>query len=217
MKFFLRSKRCFSSKLTLPKLPFQYGDLEPILSKELVEIHHSKHHQTYVNNYNNLITQVEESLKSGDTEKLLSLGSGIKFNGGSHINHSIYWTNLSPTKQHGGQVPDKNSQLRTLLDKSWGSVEKFQEFFTNNTVAIQGSGWGWLVYDKNMNRLCYKELPNQDPVCLFPGLVPLFTIDVWEHAYYLTYKNVRANYVKELWKVVNWRNIEERLDHALKH
>ena len=216
MNLFLKSSRKFSTKLVLPKLNYEYTDLAPVLSKELVEIHHAKHHQTYITNYNNLLPTLEEAVQKGDTEKIISLGSALKFNGGSHINHSIYWTNLAPTKNGGGQVPDKNSGLRQQIEKTWGSIEKFQEVFTNNTIAIQGSGWGWLIYDKNTNSLIYKELPNQDPVCMFNGLVPLLTFDVWEHAYYIDYKNVRASYVKDLWKIVNWKNIEERFENARK-
>lgn len=218
MKLFKHfSKKGFSNKLVLPKLDYEYGDLEPVLGKELVELHHSKHHQTYITNYNNLVPVLEEAVKKGDTEKIISLGNALKFNGGSHINHSIYWTNLSPVKKNGGQVPDKNSLFRQHIEKTWGSIEKFQEMFTNNTLAIQGSGWGWLIYDKNTSSLIFKELPNQDPVCMFNGLVPLFTIDMWEHAFYVTYKNAKVNYVKELWKVVNWKNIEERYNLAIKH
>lgn len=217
MKLFKYIKaKNFSTKLTLPKLEYNYEDLEPVLSKELVEIHHAKHHQTYITNYNNLLPTLEEAVQKGNTEKIISLGSALKFNGGSHINHSIYWTNLAPVKNGGGQVPGKDSALRNHIEKTWGSVEKFQEIFTNNTIAIQGSGWGWLVYDKSTQSLQYKELPNQDPVCMFPNLVPILTVDVWEHAYYISYKNVRASYVKELWKVINWKNLEQRYEEARK-
>lgn len=211
-----KSFKKFSTKLTLPKLDYNYEDLEPVLSKELVEIHHAKHHQTYINNYNNLYPSLEEAVKNGNHEKIIALGNAIKFNAGSHINHSIYWKNLAPVKNGGGQVPGKDSNLRQHIEKTWGSVEKFQELFTNQTVAIQGSGWGWLIYDKTTHSLQYKELPNQDPVCMFAGQVPLFTIDVWEHAYYISYKNVRANYVKDLWKIVNWKDIESRYEEARK-
>jgi Fe-Mn family superoxide dismutase len=209
-------KRNFKSfsKLLLPKLDYNYEDLQPVLSKELVEIHHAKHHQAYITNYNNIFPLLEEAVKSGDTEKIIFLGSYLKFNGGSHINHSIYWTNLAPIKNGGGVVPEKESKLRQHIEKTWGSIEKFQEVFTNKTIAIQGSGWGWLVYDKSTDALLYKELPNQDPVCLTPNQVPLFTVDVWEHAYYLSYKNVRASYVKDIWKIVNWKNIESRYEQG---
>ena len=212
------TKRIFKnfSKLVLPKLDYNYEDLEPVLSKELVEIHHAKHHQTYITNYNNLLPTLEEAIKNGNTDKIIQLGGALKFNGGSHINHSIYWKNLAPVKNGGGQVPGKESQLRQHVEKTWGSVEKFQEIFTSNTIAIQGSGWGWLVYDKSTNSLLYKELPNQDPVSLNPSHVPLFTVDVWEHAYYISYKNVRANYVKDIWKIVNWKDIEKRYEEARK-
>lgn len=217
MKFYKGIRpRNFSTKLSLPKLNYEYGDLEPILSKDLVEVHHSKHHQTYITNYNNLLPELESAVQAGDTEKIIRLGKGLKFNGGSHINHSIYWTNLAPIKQGGGEVPHKDSVLRQHIEKTWGSVEKFQDTFTNNLLSIQGSGWGWLVHDKTTNSLRYLELPNQDPVCENKDLTPLFTIDMWEHAYYITYKNAKANYVKELWKIVNWKNIEERYIHAAK-
>lgn len=208
--FFNKFNKKNFSLLKLPKLPYEYSDLEPVLSKDLVEIHHAKHHNAYITNYNNLFPQLETAVKSGDTEKIISLGSALKFNGGSHINHSIYWTNLAPIKNGGGVVPSKDSPLRQKIDVSFGSMEKFQEFFTNRTIGIQGSGWGWLVYNKVTDSLEYKELPNQDPVCMFPELIPIFTVDVWEHAYYISYKNMRATYVKDIWKIVNWKNLEER-------
>ena len=213
-KMLKNTSKNFSTKLTLPKLKYNYEDLAPVISHEQLEIHHAKHHNTYVTNYNNLYPKLEEAVKNGDTEKIISMGSALKFNGGSHINHSIYWDNLAPIKNGGGQIPNKDSSLRQMIEKTWGSMEKFQEVFTNNTVAIQGSGWGWLIYDKSTNSLLYKELPNQDPVCMFNGLVPLFTIDVWEHAYYIDHRNVRANYVKDIWKIVNWKDIEQRFDGA---
>ena len=137
MSLFKIVTKNFSNKLVLPKLDYNYEDLQPVLSKELVEIHHAKHHQTYVNNYNNLIPTLEEAVKKGDTEKIISLGSALKFNGGSHINHSIYWKNLAPIKNGGGQIPEKESHLRVHIEKTWGSIEKFQDMFTNNTIAIQ--------------------------------------------------------------------------------
>ncbi|KIC76170.1 Superoxide dismutase [Mn], mitochondrial [Neochlamydia sp. EPS4] len=198
-------------KYQLPPLPYDFGDLEPVISAEIMNLHYTKHHQTYVNNLNKALEQYEEAQgkaeKSNDPTDLIALQSAIKFNGGGHINHSIFWTNLAPKSQGGGTVPD--GDLQNAIKKDFDSWEKFIEEFSARTVAIQGSGWGWLGYCKQHHRLQITTCENQDP--LSPkGLIPLLGIDVWEHAYYLQYKNVRAEYVKNIWEIVNWKNVEER-------
>lgn len=197
--------------VTLPDLEYDYGALEPVISGEIMELHHSKHHQTYVNNFNALLEQYAEAEAKQDHEKMIALQPGLRFNGGGHINHSIFWTNLSPPD---GEQRAPSGKLADLIDSEFGSFENFRSQFVAQTAAVQGSGWGWLGYDKSAGRVAFRACANQDPLAA-TGLVPLLGIDVWEHAYYLQYKNVRPDYLNAIWDIVNWSNVEERLGAAL--
>jgi Fe-Mn family superoxide dismutase len=191
----------------LPNLPYEYEALEPVISGEIMRIHHTKHHQAYVNNLNAALEKYRAAEANNDIAAMVALQSAIKFNGGGHINHSIFWTNLAPKSQGGGEPP--SGDLMDAIQLEYGSLERFIEEFSAQTVAIQGSGWGWLGYNKATGLLSTVICANQDPLST-QGLVPLLGIDVWEHAYYLQYKNVRADYVKSIWGVVNWKNVAER-------
>jgi Fe-Mn family superoxide dismutase len=193
----------------LPELPYDFSALEPVISGEIMQLHYSKHHGGYVTNLNTALEKLFEAQQKGDIAAVTAGLQAIKFNGGGHINHSLFWTNLAPINKGGGESP--KGALLHEIQKEFGSLEKFIEKFSAMTVAIQGSGWGWLGYDKSLNRLVLSTCANQDPLSTL-GYVPLLGIDVWEHAYYLQYKNVRAEYVKNIWKVVHWRNVEERFE-----
>lgn len=136
----------------------------------------------------------------------------LRFNGGGHINHSIFWQNLCPESQSG----EPEGDLKAQIEKDFGSVDKMKEKLSASTVAVQGSGWGWLGYDKDLQRLRIATCANQDPLQATTGIVPLFGIDVWEHAYYLQYKNVRPDYVKAIYRVANWKDVANRLAQAKK-
>ncbi|KAH7721955.1 SOD-3 protein [Aphelenchoides avenae] len=198
------------SKHVLPDLPYDYGALEPVISAEIMQIHHQKHHATYVTKLNDAEEKTQEALAKGDIRTAISLQGELKFNGGGHINHSIFWTNLA---KDGGEP---SGELLEQIKKDFGSLENLQQKLSGIAVAVQGSGWGWLGYNKEGKRLQVAACPNQDPLEPTTGLVPLFGIDVWEHAYYLQYKNVRPDYVKAIWKVANWKNIDERFKNARK-
>uniref|UniRef100_G3P2T9 Superoxide dismutase n=1 Tax=Gasterosteus aculeatus aculeatus TaxID=481459 RepID=G3P2T9_GASAC len=199
-------------KHTLPDLPYDYGALEPHVNAEIMQLHHSKHHATYVNNLNVTEEKYQEALaKDVSLEFSIALQPALKFNGGGHINHTIFWTNLSPK---GGDEP--KGELLEAIKRDFGSFQKMKEKMSAATVAVQGSGWGWLGYDKESGSLRVAACANQDPLHGTTGLVPLLGIDVWEHAYYLQYKNVRPDYVKAIWNVVNWENVSERLQSAKK-
>lgn len=195
----------------LPKLPYDFNELEPIISAEIMTLHYTKHHQTYVNNLNKALEQYAEAEAKQNLAQMIALQSAIKFNGGGDVNHSIFWTNLISEKNGGGILEKGN--LQTALVSEFGSFEAFVEQFSAKTVAIQGSGWGWLGFNKAKKRLEIATCDNQDPLST-KGLVPLLGLDVWEHAYYLQYKNVRADYLKAIWKIVNWKNVEERFAAA---
>ncbi|KAJ3328159.1 hypothetical protein HDU76_010490 [Blyttiomyces sp. JEL0837] len=183
------------SKHTLPDLPYDYN-----------AIHHSKHHQTYVTNLNMFEEKLEDAVAKKDDAAVLALNANLNFNYGGHVNHSIFWKNLAPQKEGGGDL--QKGSLETALTKQWGSLEEFTKTFNAQSAAVQGSGWGWLVYNKQFKSLEIVTTANQDPV--LGNRVPLLGIDVWEHAYYLQYKNVRPDYLKAVWNVVNWKDVSER-------
>eukprot|EP01103_Thecamoeba_quadrilineata_P017508 TRINITY_DN6247_c0_g1_i1.p1 TRINITY_DN6247_c0_g1~~TRINITY_DN6247_c0_g1_i1.p1 ORF type:complete len:222 (-),score=62.51 TRINITY_DN6247_c0_g1_i1:74-739(-) len=205
------SRTFATNAFKLPDLPYSYGALEPVISGQIMELHHSKHHATYVKNLNAALEQYAEAEKNQDIQKQIQLQGAIKFNGGGHINHSIFWTNLAPTKEGGGEPP--KGELADKINNQFGSLDKLIEKMSNVSVAVQGSGWGWLAYNKELDRLEILSQQNQDPISV-TGFVPLLGIDVWEHAYYLDYKNVRPDYVKNIWKIVNWNNVSERYQKA---
>ncbi|KAJ7959550.1 Superoxide dismutase [Quillaja saponaria] len=193
---------------TLPDLPYDYGALEPAISGEIMQLHHQKHHQTYVSNYNKALEQLEDATAKGDATTVVKLQSAIKFNGGGHINHSIFWKNLTPVREGGGEPPKRS--LGWAIDTHFGSLEVLIKKINAEGAALQGSGWVWLGLDKELKKLVVETTANQDPlVTKGSTLIPLLGIDVWEHAYYLQYKNVRPDYLKNIWNVINWKYASE--------
>ncbi|KAF9653961.1 superoxide dismutase mitochondrial [Thelephora ganbajun] len=191
---------------TLPKLPYAYDALEPYISKEIMELHHTKHHQAYVNGLN----AAEHSFAKAKTPKeLIILQPALKFNGGGHINHSLFWKNLSPANEDGGKLPD--GPLKNALIADFGSVEDFKKRMNTITAGIQGSGWGWLGYNKSTKKLEVVTTANQDPLLSHE---PIIGIDIWEHAFYLQYKNVKPDYLNAIWNVINFKEAEKRYIEA---
>ncbi|KAJ8714933.1 hypothetical protein PYW08_004914 [Mythimna loreyi] len=196
-------------KHTLPELPYEYSALEPVISREIMSLHHSKHHATYVNNLNAAEEKLAQAQAKGDISTVISLAPGLKFNGGGHINHTIFWQNLSP---NGGKP---SAALTQAVEKDFGSWDNMKNQLATASVGVQGSGWGWLGYNKQAKKLQIATCLNQDPLQATTGLIPLFGIDVWEHAYYLQYKNVRADYVKAIFDVANWGDVSKRYESAV--
>jgi Fe-Mn family superoxide dismutase len=196
-------------KYTLPDLPYDYNALEPVISADIMHLHHAKHHATYVNNLNVALEQLHEADAAKDAHKVASLSQAIKFNAGGHANHTLFWQNLCPLKKARGEPHGK---LAELITRDFGSFQTFKDQFAQQTVAIQGSGWGWLGLDKKSAKLGIASTANQDPLV---GMVPLLGVDVWEHAYYLQYKNARADYLKAIWQIVNWDDVAARLSENL--
>jgi len=199
---------CF--KHTLPDLQYDYNALEPYISGEIMKLHHSKHHATYVNNLNILEDKLSEALEKSDVSAAISLQPALKFNGGGHLNHSIFWENLSP---FGGGEP--TGGLLDAINRDFGTFENMKKLLSAASTTVQGSGWGWLGYNASADKLQIATCGNQDPLEATTGLVPLFGIDVWEHAYYLQYKNVRPDYVNAIWNVANWADIQSRFEKAI--
>jgi Fe-Mn family superoxide dismutase len=194
----------------LPALPYALDALEPVISAEIMNLHYNKHHQAYVTNLNKALADYEKAAANQQLAEMIALESAIKFNGGGHINHSIFWTNLAP-KGQGGEPT--GALLKAIVEK-WGSLDKLIEELSAKAIGIQGSGWVWLGCHKEKKTLCILTCTNQDPLSTL-GYLPLLGIDVWEHAYYLQYKNVRADYVKAIWQIVNWKNVSERYAAAI--
>ena len=188
----------------LDKLPFAYEALEPVIDKETMVIHHDKHHQTYVDNLNKALTE-NEHLQEKTLDELLSSDlPAVKNNAGGVWNHDFYWEEMtaSGTRRLDGALAKE-------LEKSFESIEEFMRIFEATALGRFGSGWGWLVKNKE-GGLEILSTANQDNP-LVDGFKPLLAIDVWEHAYYLKYKNKRADYVKAFWEVINWDKVEERM------
>ena len=193
---------------TLPELAYDYSALAPSISGQIMELHHSKHHQAYVTGANTALAQLAEARDSGDLTYVNKLEKDLSFNLGGHINHSIFWTNLSP---NGGDKPV--GDLAAAIDDQFGSFDKFVAHFTAVALGVQGSGWAVLAYDALGQKLIIVQFFDQQGN-LPAGIVPLLMLDVWEHAYYLDYKNVRAEYVKAFWNIANWANVQERFTAA---
>ncbi|BCR86651.1 superoxide dismutase [Aspergillus chevalieri] len=199
------------SQFTLPPLPYAYDALEPVISKQIMEIHHQKHHQTYITNLNAALTAQSTALQSQDVPQLISLQQKIKFNGGGHINHSLFWKNLTPASSPQAKL-ESAPGIKAAIERKWGSYEAFQKLFSATLLGIQGSGWGWLVANKPKGELEIVTTKDQDPVT---GDTPLFGIDMWEHAYYLQYLNNKASYVEGIWKIINWSTAEDRYQNGI--
>jgi len=187
----------------LDPLPYDFGALEPVIDRMTVEIHHDKHHQTYVDNLNKLLAD-DLSLQGMSLEELMQCGvQAIQNNAGGVWNHSFYWNEMA---QKNEEIPD---ELKRRLTKKFQTVENFKDLFEKNALGRFGSGWGWLVEDET-GELEIVSTANQDnPMSL--GKKPLLGIDVWEHAYYLKYQNRRAEYVKSWWQVINWDWVSKRI------
>jgi Fe-Mn family superoxide dismutase len=190
-------------KFELVKLPYATDALEPVIGKQTIEFHHGKHLQTYVNNLNNLIQ--ETKFENADLETIVKESDGAIFNNaGQVLNHNLYFTQFSPA---GGGQP--SGELADAINATFGSFENFQKEFETAGVGLFGSGWVWLAADKDGKLSIVKESNAGNPVT--KGLKPLLGFDVWEHAYYLDYQNRRADHLKELWKIVDWKVVEARL------
>ncbi|WP_018157913.1 superoxide dismutase [Demetria terragena] len=193
---------------TLPELPYDYGALAPHISGEIMELHHSKHHDTYVKGANTALEQMAEMRDKDELTKVNLLEKNLAFNLAGHVNHSVFWPNMSPD---GGDKPD--GELQQAIDDQFGSFDAFRAHFTASALGIQGSGWSILAWDSIGQKLLICQLYDHQgnlPV----GLTPLLMLDMWEHAFYLQYRNVKPDYVKAWWNIVNWADVIERFTRA---
>ncbi len=195
---------------TLPDLGYDFGALEPHISGEIMKLHYTKHHQAYVDGANLALEKLAAARESGDLGNVNKLANDLAGNGGGHVNHSVVWQNRSPD---GGGRPE--GEVAAAIDEFFGSFDGFQKHFNETAKGLQGSGWSVLVWDTLGQRLNINQLFDQQgnlPV----GQLPVLQLDMWEHAYYLQYKNVKADYVTSWWNVVNWADVAQRLAQARK-
>ncbi|MGV8883393.1 MAG: superoxide dismutase [Rhodoglobus sp.] len=196
------------AEYTLPELTYDYSALEPSISATIMELHHSKHHQAYVTGANAALAALAEARDKNELGNVNKLEKDLAFNLGGHVNHSIFWTNMSPD---GGDKP--TGDLASAIDDQFGSFDKFTAHFTAAAMGVQGSGWAALTWDSIGKNLLINQFFDQQ-ANFAAGTVPLLLLDVWEHAYYLDYKNVRADYVKAFWNIANWANVQDRFTVA---
>ena len=205
-------------KYEVPPLNYKYDSLEPYIDAKTMEIHHTKHHQAYADGLNTALESINALTHKNYITSVLSdlttvpedVRNAINFHGGGFDNHRLFWESM---KQNGGGEP--GGRLADEIKIYFGSFKEFKEKFSQGSLSIQGSGWGWLVYNQTYSRLEFKAMSDQtSPWTL--RLIPILGLDVWEHAYYLKYQNRRADYIEAWWNVVNWNEIEERFLRVVK-
>jgi Fe-Mn family superoxide dismutase len=196
-------------RYTLPDLPYKYNGLEPTISEEIMRLHHDKHHKGYVDGANAALDKLEKGRAAGlqgvDVKAILR---DLAFNASGHAFHAIFWPNMSPS---GGGNP--GGKLGDQISQDFGSFDSFKLQFSNAAKTVEGSGWGILAYDPLSDQLLTLQAEKHQNLTA-QGTIPLLVLDVWEHAYYLQYKNDRGSYVDKWWNVVNWSDVEKRFDKA---
>ena len=193
----------------LPELPYAYDALEPHISAEIMTLHHDKHHATYVAGANAALEALEaERNGEANPDRLRALSKNLAFNLGGHTNHSIFWKNMAPNA--GG---NPTGEIAEAIDRDFGSFEAFKKQFSGVATGLQGSGWAVLGYDHIAGRLIIQQLTDQQGN-VSVDFTPVLMLDMWEHAFYLQYKNVKADYVEAWWNVVNWADVNERYSKA---
>jgi Fe-Mn family superoxide dismutase len=197
-----------STVYTLPDLPYDYGALEPHYSAKVLELHHDKHHAAYVKGLNDTMDQLADEREKGDFSSIVGLEKSHAFNLSGHVLHSIFWTNLSAD---GGDKPQ--GELAAAIDEHFGNFDAFKAQLTSATTTVQGSGWGVLAWEPLGKRLYVEQVYDHQSNVGQSG-VNLLVFDAWEHAYYLQYLNVRADFVKALWNIVNWDDVAGRFAAA---
>jgi Fe-Mn family superoxide dismutase len=195
---------------TLPDLPYDYSALEPHYQAENLQVHHDKHHAAYVAGANSTEERLGEAREKGDFANLVGLEKTLAFNISGHVLHSIFWKNMSPD---GGGKPE--GELAAAIQEHFGSFDAFKAQLTQAAVLVQGSGWGALSWEPLGQRLVVQQIYDHH-ANLANGSTPLLVIDVWEHAYYLQYKNLRADFVNAIWNVINWPDVAARFEAARK-
>ena len=191
----------------LPKLPYGYNQLAPHISEEQLKIHYEKHHQAYVNGANAILQRVDKARREGSDLDMRSTMKELSFNIGGHLLHSLFWDNLAPTDKGGGKP---SGAVGDALQKEFGSFERFRKEFTQTAATVEGSGWAALTFCRQTNRPILMQVEKHN-TNVYPMYRILMVLDVFEHAYYLDYKNERAKFIEAFWNIVNWDEVNRRL------
>ncbi len=197
-----------SDVYTLPELGYDYGALEPHLSATLLELHHGKHHAAYVKGANTTLEKLANARREDSFDTINQLQKNLAFHVSGHILHSVFWTNMSPD---GGGKPE--GDLAAAIDESLGSFEGFKQQLSEAAVNVQGSGWGTLAWEPMAQRLVVEQVYDHQGN-IGNGTVPLMVLDMWEHAYYLDYKNVKGDWVEAFWQIVAWPDVAARFERV---
>lgn len=197
----------------LPKIAFEFNELEPYISEDQLKIHYEKHHQGYINGANAILQKLDEAHKTGSDYDVKAIYKELSFNIGGHLLHFLFWQNLIPQSKGGGGEPQ--GKLKEVLEGEFGSIDQFKKEFTKTALTVEGSGWGALTYCRQTARPIIMQIEKHN-VNVYPMFRILMVVDVWEHAYYLDYKNDRAKYLEGFWNIVNWESVAKRLDDILK-
>ncbi len=194
-------------RFELPKLEFDYNALEPYISEQQLRIHHEKHHQGYVNNTNSILEKLDHARKGDADVDMKAMLKALSFNAAGHLLHSLFWKNLAPAKECKGKP---EGELAKMIEGNFGSFERFKKEFSQAAVSVEGSGWAALAVFKGTNEPVIMQIEKHN-ANIVPSLKILMVIDVWEHSYYLDYKNQRAKFVEAFWNIVNWDEVNRRL------
>jgi len=196
------------NEYVLPQLDYDYGALEPHISGRIIDLHYSKHHKAYVDGANKALEQLAEARQKGNLDTAGQIAQTLAFNVSGHVLHSIYWRNMAP--KAGGRP---SGELARLLDQHFGGFDPFRQQLTKTAAGIMGSGWAALMWDTLSSQLVITQIHDHQSSTI-QGAVPLLVLDVWEHAYYLQYRNERAKYLEAIWSVWNWNDVAARLAEA---
>jgi len=197
----------------LPKLPYGYKDLEPYMSEQQLTLHHQKHHQAYVNGANTILERLDKARREGSDLDIKATLKELSFNIGGHFLHSLFWSNLAPAGRGGGGNPI--GAIAVAIEKEFGSFERFKKEFSQAAVSVEGSGWAALTLCKQTRRPIVMQVEKHN-ANVYPAFRILMVLDVFEHAYYIDYKNERAKFVEAFWNIVNWNEVNTRLVEATK-
>jgi len=191
----------------LPKLPYEYNQLVPYISEEQLKIHHQKHHQAYVNGANAILQRLDKARKEGTDLDIKSTLKELSFNIGGHLLHSLFWENLAPSGKGGGKPGEA---LGDTIEKEFGSFDRFRKEFTQAAASVEGSGWAALTFCRQTDRPIMMQVEKHN-TNVYPMFRILMVLDVFEHAYYLDYRNDRAKFIEAFWNIVNWDEVNKRL------
>ncbi|MGQ9782026.1 MAG: superoxide dismutase [Nitrososphaeria archaeon] len=196
----------------LPTLPYGYGDLAPNISEEQLRVHHTKHHQAYVNNVNAAFERLDKAIREGSDIDRKAFWKDVSFNLGGHVLHSLFWPNMAPQARGGGGSP--GGRLADYIDLCFGGFDRFKKEFSVTANTGEGSAWAALTFSPEAGKLALMQIEKHN-VNVYPNHTLLMVLDVWEHAYYLDYKNDRAKFVEAFWNIVNWDEVGKRFEKLL--